>query len=439
MTVPLVLVAAFALAAALFVASFPEPSRAQASGRHVFYVARSGHDSAGGSSKHPFRTVQHAVRAVPAGSLIRVRRGTYRGFEVKHNGITVAAAPGAKVHIRGGGDEDVVQFTDVRNGGLRGLKVLGSDVQYGSAVKVTDSQGVRIHHISAYGSRTFGIVVVDSRGVKLDHNNIFHNASGIEERRAKNLRIVANDIHDNTKEVDSGRGQEGITFYESTGRVEVSGNHFHNNRTHLEVYGASHLVIHGNSFRAGQVMETGTGGQGCRHNKFVRNVATRGSTHSNGMILRCAKDMLVAQNVFDGFDDFGLYIVNGLRGVSYGASIAGLRVLNNIVVGGRAYSLGAHLPRSVTIDHNLINNDGSKAAYGDHLAYVDGPGNAETLRQFTRWTGFDKHGVGRSPMFVNRSGGNFHLRAHSPAINSGAVLASPYKGRRPDIGRYERR
>src|SRR5581483_7492822 len=121
------------------------------------YVSSSGSDSAPGTRRRPFRTIQHAVNVVPSGGLVLVQGGTYRGFEVRRDRITVAGLPGAVVRVQGGG-ADVVEFANVRGGGLRRVRVTGSNVQYGSAIKVTGSQAVSVRNVVAQGSRTFGIV-----------------------------------------------------------------------------------------------------------------------------------------------------------------------------------------------------------------------------------------------------------------------------------------
>jgi parallel beta-helix repeat protein len=190
-------------------------------------------------------------------------------------------------------------------------------------VKIDSSSDVTVRNSRLHDGRTFGIVVVRSSNIVLERNEIYGNADGIEERYASNLVIRANRIRSNLKEVDAGPSQEGINSYKSTGRMVVEWNSLWNDGTHFEVYGASNLVIRHNSLRDGQVMETGTtGGLACARNVFVRNVAYRGSRISSGLILRCAEDMLVAHNVLDGFDQFAFDVVDGLKGVPYGGSIA---------------------------------------------------------------------------------------------------------------------
>lgn len=413
---------------------------ASAAGTTV-YVATTGSDSTGdGSASRPWRTIQSAVTKAPVGSRVVVAAGTYPGFTVTRDGMTVAAATGAKVLIRGTGT-NIVKFDEVSGGGLEGLDVLGSTTQYGSAVKIDTSSGVKVLRSTLHDGLTWGVTVVRSTGVLLEGNDVFGNANGIEERYAADLVIRSNRIHHNNKPVDSGRGYEGINFYKSTGKVTVENNHFYDNRTHLEVYGASNLLIRNNTLSNGQVMETGTpSGYACSNNVFTRNVAYRGSVTANGMILRCASDNLVTHNTFDGFDVFALDIVDGTQGVAYGGSIERLKVLNNIISGGRAFSIDNKLPASVSINYNLMYNAGSTATYGQYLAYVAGKGNTKSLAEFVSWTGYQVNGLVASPGFLSASTRDYRLTSTSPAIDRGMKGLEPtYLGTAPDLGRFETR
>jgi hypothetical protein len=407
----------------------------------VVHVATTGSDSTGdGSAARPFRRIQKAVDRAPTGSRVVVGGGTYPGFAVTRDGLTVAAASGARVLIRGTG-HDIVAFEGVVGGGLERLDIAGSTERYGSAVKVDGSRDVRVLDSSVHDGLTFGITVVRSSGVLLQGNDVFGHAAGIEERFASDLVIRGNRIHHNLKRVDSGRGFEGVNFYKSTGTVTVERNQLWDNLTHFEVYGASNLVIRDNVTSNGQVMETGTtSGLPCAHNVFVRNVAFRGTRPSSGMILRCASDNLVAHNTFDGFDTFALDVVDGTRGVAYGGSIERLRILNNVVTGGRAFSIDTPLPASVVIDYNLVHNVGSTAEYGRYVAYVSGHGNTESLAQMVAWTGQQRHGLFADPRYVSARERDYRLSSSSPAIDRGLKGLEPaYLGAAPDLGRYETR
>jgi hypothetical protein len=330
----------------------------------------------------------------------------------------------------------------VSSGALRDMTVLGSQVAWGSAIKITDSAGVSVTGTTIRDSVTWGIVVVRSSGVLLEGNDISRTANAIEERYASDLVIRGNRIYANTTMVDAGRGQQGINFYKSTGPVTVAGNLLWDNGTHFEVYGASNLTFSDNVTWNGQVMETGTDGPACDNMRFVRNIGYRGTPLegvANGMILRCASNMLVANNTFDGFDQFAFDVVDGTLGSAFGGSIAGLRIVNNIVVGGRGFSIDSALPSSVVIDYNLVDITGSTALYGQYVAYVAGVGNFKTLAEFTAATGYQLHGVGADPRFVDRAGRDYRLLADSPAIDRGLPIGDAFSGPAPDLGRFEAR
>jgi len=409
------------------------------------YVSTAGSDQNPGTFSRPLRTIQRAAALAGSGTTVWIRGGTYAGFDVTRSAITFAAYGSEVVVVTAGARDDAIQFSGVNGGGLRHMIVQGSAVQYGSGVNVNNSVGVSIVGSTVRNNRTFGIVIVRSSGVRITGNTITGNADGIEERYAGNGTVISNNrIYGNTKTVDSGRGMEGINFYKSTGTITISGNVLWNNGTHFEVYGASNLTFTGNVTWNGQIMETGTDGLPCANNRYIRNVAYRGAGFgnepTNGMILRCASNNLVAQNTLDGFDQFAFDIVDGTSGVPYGGSIAGLRILNNIVTGGRAFSIDSALPSSVKIDYNLVYNVGSTALYGNHIAYVAGKGQFDTLSAFTAATGYEAHGIFGDPRFVNRSARDYRLTARSPAIDRGlVVLSDGYAGLRPDLGRYEYR
>jgi len=402
-------------------------------------VAASGRVDGDGSADRPFQTIQQAVDVAAPGTTVLVGSGDYTGFHVTRDGITVGAARGARVRVRDD-TKDVITFRGVSGGGIDGLDITASRTRYGSGVLIDGSTGVRVQRSRIHDGRTFGLVVVRSKRVLVTGNDVYGNADGIEERYASDLTIRGNRIHGNLAEVDAGRGREGINFYKSTGRVTVESNTLWDNGTHFEVYGASGLVFRDNVTHDGQVMETGTDGLPCADNVFVRNVGYRGDRRSSGMILRCAQNMLVAHNVFDGFDRFAFDVVDGLRGVRYGGSVEQLRILNNIVVRGRAYSIDNALPPSVVIDHNLVDPGGSDASRGEFVAFVAGHGNATTLAEFTRWTGYDRHGLAAPARFVDRSRHDYRLTAGSPAVDRGVVVVGePFGGTAPDLGRYELR
>ncbi|HEX7172790.1 MAG TPA: right-handed parallel beta-helix repeat-containing protein [Candidatus Limnocylindria bacterium] len=407
------------------------------------YVATTGHDANPGTLAQPWRTPARAAQDAPAGSTVYLRAGTYAGFDVTRSGLTFRSYPGEIATVSDPGREDVIEFSGVTAGALHDLVVQGSTAQYGSGVKIKESAGITVSGSTIRDNRTWGIVIVRSSDVRIEGNRITGNANGVEERYGDDILISGNEIFGNTAMVDAGRGKQGINFYKSTGTVTVIGNRLWDNGTHFEVYGASNLTISGNVTWNGQVMETGTDGLPCDGNRFIRNVGFRGvgfDGRANGMILRCASNMLVAHNTLHGFDQFALDLVDGTAGVPYGGSIENLRIVNNILTGGRAYSIDSALPASVSIDYNLLYHVGSTSIYGNHLAYVAGIGNLDSLEAFVAATGFDVHGRFGDPRFVDRAAGDFRLTNGSPAVDAGiSVLGGGHLGAAPDLGWAELR
>ena len=173
-------------------------------------------------------------------------------------------------------------------------------------------------------------------------------------------------------------------------------------------------------------METGTSsGYLCANNVYTRNVSYRGSTASNGMILRCASDNLVSHNTFDGFDKFALNVVDGTQGVAYGGSIERLRILNNMVTGGRALSidnkfalLGRHQPQPAL-------QRGRPPSTGRTLRMSRARATPRPTPSLVSWTGYQRNGTFASPGYVSASTRDYRLTSTSPAIDRGVRAWSP--------------
>ena len=428
----------------------PLPTPAAPAAGPSRFVSTTGSDGADGSANAPWRTIQHGVDVAPTGTTIVVGAGTYPGFSVTRPGLTVEAAPDQQVVVAGGTYVVLVRGTsDVT---IRGLVVSDAPDLWGSGVRVETSVRVRIESNLIHDNHSFGIKVKDATSVIIDDNEITKNDTGIELSGAVAGAVVsANRIHHNDRMVTSSRGGNGIVFTMTTGAITVVGNRIWGNRApHLsdngydggafEVYGASDLRIEDNVvWDNNNVMETGTDGTApCARLTFIRNVAYGAGTvagETTGLILRCASDSLFAHNTLDGLDDYAFYVASG---GAYAGSIAGLRIEDNIVYRGRAYSLTSGLPGSLVIDHQLVRPGGSSATYATHVAYVAGHGNTDSLAEFTSWTGLDIHGIQADPRFRDADGRDYRLTSTSPAIDVGVdVTGDAYVGAAPDLGRFE--
>jgi len=428
----------------------PPPTPTPPAATSSRYVSTTGSDTADGSSSSPWRTIQHAVDVAPAGATVVVRGGTFAGFSVTRPGLTVQAAAGEQVVVSGGTYVVLVRGTsDVT---VRGLVISDAPDLWGSGVRIETSSRVLVEANQIRDNHSFGVKVKDATSVIVRNNEISKNDTGIELSGAVGGALVSeNRIHHNDRMVTSSRGGNAVVITKTTGLVSIIGNRIWGNRApHLsdsgydggafEVYAASDLNIEANVvWDNNNVMETGTDGTApCARLTFIRNIAYGAGTvpgETTGLILRCASDSLFAHNTFDGLDDYAFYVA---AGGSYAGSIAGLRIEDNIVHRGRAYSLTTGLPSSLVIDHGLVRPGGSTATYASHVAYVAGHGNTDSLAEFTAWTGFDAHGLQAEPRFVDADGHDYRLTSTSPAIDAGVdVTGEQFSGAAPDIGRHE--
>lgn len=411
------------------------------------YVSTTGSDSNPGTITAPWRTLQYAVDHSPLGGTLYARGGEYSGFDTNRSNLTLTSYPGEAVYIRGNGsDTYTVAIRDARNIQISGITFRNNQLQYSAGVYTEDSTGIVIRNNIFSDHRGFGVVTKNVTDITIQNNDFYNNANAIEIRYgSQNVNILDNSIHDNTREVDGGRAAIGVTLYFTSGPVLISGNRLWGNHTlnepdpggaAIEVYAGGNAIIRENIIWDNEtVLETGTDGeQACTNIVFLRNVVFRGS-RQQGLILRCASDSLFANNTFDALDEYVFYLTHFQGG--YGGSIENLRILNNIAVSGRVYSIEGVIPGSVEINHNLLYNPGSTSSRGNYLAYVSGFGNTKVLTEFQSWTGYDLQSIGLPPIFVDGSLHDYRLQLTSPAINIGVNLGEPFVGPAPDAGAFE--
>lgn len=293
-----------------------------------------------------------------------------------------------------------------------------------------------------------------STRVTVLNNDISGNETGIQiSYLGSGIVVKGNRIHDNNRMIinDSApyndRGANAITFFKTTGWITVTGNTIFGHRASshdygydggaFEIYASSNLNLTGNTLYNNQnVLETGTDGStGCANIKFTRNIAyggADGGRPSQGLVLRCMSQSLVANNTFDDLTDFVYYVT---QSGGFVGSIEGLTIRNNVSrqPSSKTYSFQG-VPAGLTIDRNLTWNSA-----GTSIAWVNGKGNTDSLATFRSWTGYDAAGIQANPGFSDTS---FHLLSTSPAIDHGSVISGITDGflrAAPDLGRRETR
>lgn len=420
-------------------------SSPQTSVPSTVWVSVEGDDAAAGSRDAPWRSPQRAVNSGAA--RVELLGGRHPGFVVSRPGLIIAGRGPSETTVEA---QIRVAADDVE---VHDLAITGSDGSYQAGLLVDGVAGVRVTGTRVYGN-TFGIQLRNAPRATITGNEISGNGSGIEVHgEVGGTTIIGNQIHHNDRAVDASRGANAVVLYKSRGPIEVVDNDLYSNFNPspepgtdrgggaFEVYGASDVVIRGNRIWDSDVLETGTeDGLECRGLVFVRNVAWRvpSERRQEGLVLRCAEDGLVAHNTLDGFDRFAIDIIH--RGGAFGGSVEGLRVVNNIITFGRAYSIDNQLPDSVVIDHNVIWNPGSDARHGEYLAYRFDRGNTRSPEELRRW-GLDRNGTVANPLFMDRDGRDYRLRLGSPAVDAALPLAGvndDVPDGQPDIGYLER-
>ena len=125
------------------------------------------------------------------------------------------------------------------------------------------------------------------------------------------------------------------------------------------------------------------------------------------MIIRCASNMLIANNTIDDID---CWVFDIQQNGNYSGSLTGLKIQNNVITqhGAKIYAFQVALPAGSIVDRDDVYVTG-----GAPIASVVNKGNAYDLATLRSWTGTDQHSVSVDPQFTNAGGRDYHLRSSS--------------------------
>lgn len=303
-------------------------------------------------------------------------------------------------------------------------------VTYGSAIRI-EANYVVVEGFLLRDAHEAGVFI--ARGT---HHNVVRDneitaaGTGVTVVGQYNL-ITGNYAHDlrliaNTPGGDDDYGAVGVFVYDSNN--EISYNRIVNCRASSYDYG----------YDGGTVELYGEISNVSFHHNY--SSGTDGFMEVGG---GSARDITVAYNVSNGdHNDFNMIHLSG----SFASSVSNFRVENNTIVMGSGYRVldfgGSAAPSSYIFRNNVVYSgigvaNSSSFSHSNNLYYLY---NGATL-------GFSL-GVGEKvgePGFVDLNGGDFHLRAGSPAIDGGVNLgygvdfdgkAVPF-GSAPDMGAFE--
>lgn len=419
-----------------------------------------GDDSASGQAGAPWATLQHAAEMALPGMTVAVEAGTYRGFTLRRSGVQMSpivfrATTDAKPVITEAGRPYIVQIEGASDVELSGFMIRDAGMQDGAGLHVTGgSERIRIEGNDLADNRSFGILIENSRDVTVSGNDIHGSASGVRTRgKVPGTVIVGNDVHDNDQmvvndpEPNNDTGGQGVAISLSSGPISVERNRIWGNRARsmdygedgaaFEIFGSSSVTISENMVWDNEtVMETGTNAtQECVNIRFLRNVAFGRSSwgQSKGILLRCARDSLVAHNTLVGLDEWVLQFRNR-PGEGFAGSLENLTVVNNILSGPIGFYVLDPLPPSAVVDYNLV----------DSSVGVQGRSEGQLIRALTdlqTLLHIQAHGRYGRLHLVNPTA-DVHLLPNSPAIDAGVPIPGvdgDFAGAAPDIGRFEHR
>lgn len=429
--------------------SAPPESAAGQNGKRVFYVSSSGDNANPGTTEKPWKTIKFAADRLVAGDTLYIRKGVYKERVFPQNSgtadkyITYSAYPGEEAVIDGAG-------VKLPAGDLYGLIEIGGK----SFIKIN---GLKIINAATDGGSTGILVNNNSHHITISKNHVSKTqSSGIGVWNAKNITIDGNEI----EKVTIGGQQEAI----SVARVdtfEVKNNKIHDIDIPADKEG---ITIK----------------DGSANGKVFKNLIY--NTPASGIYVDAWDKHTYNIDVFQNIV-FGVSNSDGFQAASeMGGLLENIKFYNNIGYGNKYRGLavtdngdegGPHPMKNITIANNTFYNNGGE--WGGCIA-VDNPeakdvkirnnicsqnrsfeisvvpaavkntAAANNLIYEYKSDAEDnevrgEYSVEADPMFVDAGGGDFHLRAGSPAIDKGYYISAPsidFDGRvRPQGGGYD--
>jgi parallel beta-helix repeat protein len=360
-------------------------------------------DSGPGTAAQPFCTIRAGAAVVTAGQTVQVASGTYReSVAVSRSGtasapIVFATASGAMVTLTGQANGFSVSGQSWVT--VTGFAVTGT-TSYG--IYVSNSAHITIsgNHVTYSGQPVSGDTkpgirlsnVTDSLvgGNIADHNSY----AGIELMNGSTRNVVSgNETFANARQYE--RAAPGIRLYGAPGNT-VARNVSHDNEdSGIEAYpGSNNTLIYDN-------VTYGNGDHG------IDNLTSTG-------------ERIVANTVYDNVTA-GINVEGG----STGATLANNVSVDNGIKSPRTHSnirIERGSTAGTTLDHDLV-----FLTTADTMMIWDST-SYSSLAAFQAASGQEAHGIQADPRWVAPGGGDFRLRAGSPAIDSANSGASGQPG-----------
>lgn len=348
----------------------------------TYYVAKDGDDGDPGTEAEPFLTVTTGVGVLTAGDTLYVKAGTYTEAlqDVIPSGtswanpVTVAAFAGDSPILKPSATNRVLYFGagDDSYIVIDGFVLDSTNVIFETVKITTGSNHIRIKNTEIKNSPGSGILVTQA-------------GSGDNE-------FLDLTIHNN--------GTTGFHhgIYVQTDDNLISGNEIYSNSGH-----GIHLF------------------NGDPDNNIIRN----NNVHSNldrGIGVYIGSDNVIYNNISR----------NQIRGIQIGDAAISTGVYNNTVYANSAVGIFFEgNSESTTLYNNVVvnNNIGISVNSGATLVTIKNNLSIENPTNYTDASSGatladNLFGTTDDPKFVDASSNNFHLKASSPAVNTGITVAT---------------
>lgn len=403
-------------------------------GPSLRYVSTAGSDTGDGSAAAPWRTVQKAASAAPAGAVVQVAPGSYgesvtvassglalrsttpggarlrsvavTGGGVSVDGFDIGGAPGDCVSIAPGIARVSVTADVIHDCGRDGLRVARTTGTYASDLTIRGNRIDRVGQASRYGN---DLTLYADRAT-VEGNDLTGTPNDAIDFWGDGHVYRANVIHD----LSNTLGNHDDAFQTWTGTGDGT-----------EGHPVTNLLVERN-----RVVDVRGADAHC--------LMSEGPGHANWTI---------RDNVFSSIGDQCVILGSPSNGTQ---GIAGVRLVNNtFVAAGANNTLEVNLSSTVTLADNLFHD--CRGWGGDRPYAVAATASARAdfdLASGTTAPLREAHGLTGAARFADLAAGDLHLLAGSAAIDHGdaGVLVSPARAvdldGRPtvgtvDIGAYE--
>lgn len=365
----------------------------------TYYTAPTGNDANPGTQASPFRTINRGVKALKPGDTLRVKGGTYP--ETLQNPLPSGLSASQPTTIEG--DPAPNRPIIKPSGGSANIVLLSQDRS----------------HIK------FKYLVIDGSA---------HSGSGVVPFNIDNSRKISGLVIEDSEFIGHAKG--GVVLKIGAGTVAT---------VRRSTFKRPINCMGGNPSCSGKVGVYWQGSNGLfEHNEIfwmghygVQIYSTKGGTNSN-----------IVRHNYIHHNQGALYIGTGSNNEAYrnvvvnnggGLGVVGssTKIYNNTIYNNNGAGGARGGIRLIGGSNHYIRNNITYQHSGGNIVRINGSG---TLSH-NLCTGHSSCAVTSDPQFVDAAGGNFTLRATSPAINAGTSSVAPgitvTGNGSPDIGAYE--